>query len=160
MKKKFQQKHVIDLLFPIMLWAVLLICSIFTIILGIHFYQESTKRISSTYEIRTVLSYVREKIHQADSGQAVSVGFLGNTQSLILQQYSGEQSYTTYIYAYNDALWELTALGEAALSPEDGTKIFDIADFTITEKASGIYTFSCTDADGHTVSATVSTICH
>lgn len=160
MKGISTQKHMIDLLFPIMLWAVLLICSIFTIVLGIHFYQESTERISSTYEVRTVLSYVREKIHQADAEHAVSLGFLGDTESLILKQYSGEQLYITYIYAYEDALFELTTIDGVTLSPKDGTKIFDVDDFTITEDASGVYTFSCTDADGHMISTTVSTVCH
>lgn len=160
MKGVSNQKHMIDLLFPIMLWAVLLICSIFTVILGIHFYQGSTERISSNYEIRTVLSYVREKIHQADTANAVSLGFLGETESLILEQYSGEQLYKTYIYAYDDALWELTTQDGITLSPKDGTKLFDVKNFRIAENAPGVYTCSCTDAAGRMVSTTVSTVCH
>lgn len=160
MKDGANQKHMIDLLFPILLWTVLLICSIFTIVLGIHFYQKSTERISSTYEVRTVLSYVREKIHQADTEAAVSLGFLDDTESLILKQHSGNQIYNTYIYAYENALFELTTLDGVTLSPKDGTKILDVDGFTIVEESPGIFTFSCTDTAGHVVSTTVATICH
>ena len=48
-------KHKLDLLFPMMLWSVLLICSVFTILIGIHFYENTNERISSNYETRTLL---------------------------------------------------------------------------------------------------------
>ena len=72
MKGVSNHKHMIDILFPIMLWAILLICSVFAMILGIHFYEKTTNRISSNYETRTALSYLREKIHQNDQCESIS----------------------------------------------------------------------------------------
>ena len=158
MKGISNKKHTIDLLFPILLWAVLLICPIFTVLLGIHFYEKTTDRITSNYETRTALSYLREKIHQNDESDAISIGTLGEVESLIIEQTYGDKLYKTYIYSYENALWELMAQDGLSVSPTDGTKILDVKGFSMEETAPGIFVFSCTNEIGQTVSTTVSTI--
>lgn len=152
-------KHKLDLLFPMMLWGVLLICSVFTILLGIHFYENTNERISSNYETRTALSYMREKIHQNDAAGAISIGNLDASDSLIIEQTYNDKTYYTYIYAYENALWELMVQDGIEVSPEDGTKIMDVSDFTMREIRPGVFHFSCKNATGKEVSATISSVC-
>ena len=158
MKGVSSRKHMIDLLFPIMLWAVLLICSVFSIILGIHFYEKTTNRISSNYETRTALSYMKEKIHQNDLYNSVSIGSFDHCESLILEQESEGHLYKTYIYVYENALWEVTVQDGVSISAKDGTKILDVTDFSMSETTPGLFTFSCTNHLGRTVSTSVSTM--
>ena len=158
MKGVSSRKHMIDLLFPIMLWAILLICSVFAMILGIHFYEKTTNRISSNYETRTALSYLREKIHQNDQCESISIGSLDDAQALVFEQTYGDTLYKTYIYEYENALWELMVQDGVQASLKDGTKILDVEDFSMEETSPGIFTFSCTNQAGNTVTATVTSV--
>ena len=158
MKGVSHRKHMIDVIFPIMLWAILLICSILAIILGIHFYEQTTARISSNYETRTALSYLREKIHQNDQYQSISIGSFDETEALVFEQVYGNSLYQTYIYEYENALWEITLQDGVLASCEDGTKILDVKDFSMEESAPGIFIFTCTNEAGKTVSITVASV--
>ena len=158
MKGVLGRKHMIDVLFPIMLWAVLLICSVFAMVLGIHFYEKTTNRISSTYETRTALSYLREKIHQNDQNQSISIGSFDETEALIFEQTYGDKLYKTYIYEYENALWELMLQDGVQASCKDGTKILDVREFSMKEISPGIFIFSCTNEAGKPSTITVTSI--
>ena len=151
-------KHKLDLLFPILLFGCLSICAVFTILIGIHFYEDTTERISSNYESRTALSYLREKIHQNDENGNISLGTLAGNDSLIIRHNYNENLYYTYIYVYENALWELIIQDGVEVSPKDGTKILDVSDFRMEESAAGRFHFSYTNADGHTVTSTVTAL--
>lgn len=153
-------KHKLDLLFPFMLWGALLVCCVLTILMGIHFYENTNERISATYESRTALSYLREKIHQNDEHRNISLGTLNGNDSLIIQQSYNEKTYFTYIYVYEHALWELMAQDGISVSPEDGTKILEVQDLQMEEPEPGRFHFSYTDTDGHKITASVSTLSH
>lgn len=153
-------KHKLDLIFPILLWGMLLICAVFTILVGIHFYENTTERISNNFDARTALSYLREKIHQNDEDGSISLGQFADQDSIIIQQTINETIYYTYIYAYENALWELTAQEGIDLSPSDGTKIIDVKDFHMEEISSGHFYFSCKNQDGYEISTKVSAISH
>lgn len=158
MKGVSNRKHMIDILFPIMLWAILLICSVFAMILGIHFYEKTTNRISSNYETRTALSYLREKIHQNDQCESISISSFDGAEALVFEETYGDLLYRTYIYEYENALWELMVQDGVNASLKDGTKILDVDDFSMKETSSGIFTFSCTNQAGNTVTATVTSV--
>lgn len=153
-------KHKLDLLFPILLFGCLSICAVFTILVGIHFYEDTSDRIASNYESRTALSYLREKIHQNDENGNISLGTFEGNDCLIIEQTYEDKFYYTYIYAYENALWELTVQDGIDVSPEDGTKILDVAGFYMEESETGRFHFTYTNADGRTITSTVSALTH
>ena len=151
-------KHKLDLLFPIMLWGSLLICCVFSILIGIRFYERTTDQISATYESRTALSYLREKIHQNDEYGNISLGTLDGVDSLIIEQTYHDKIFYTYIYAYENALWELMVQDGIDVSPKDGTKILEVTDLTMEESAKGLFQFTYTNPEGQIIRSSVSVL--
>lgn len=151
-------KHKLDLLFPMLLWGALLICCVFSILIGIRFYERTTDQISATYESRTALSYLREKIHQNDENGNISLGTLDGVDSLIIEQTYHDKIFFTYIYAYENALWELMVQDGIDVSPKDGTKILEVTDLKMKESAKGLFQFTYTNPDGRSITSTVSVL--
>ena len=62
-----------------------------------------------------------------------------------------DETYLTYIYPYEDQLFELSVKEGIPVSPELGEKLLDVEDFSITEKGSGFLEFSASDSSGSRV---------
>ena len=90
-----------------------------------------------------------EKLHHADSSDAIVAGtFDGQDAILIRQEYSG-QSYVTYLYAYDGYLRELFIKEGVAASAGDGREILATDGFSFEESRDGLFHLSCTDSDGN-----------
>lgn len=144
--------HVIDFLFAAALFGVFLVSSVMVIAVGAGAYRNITEKSQEDYTLRTSLSYVNEKLRQADSNGALSVGTVGdNTALMLTQDYDGE-SYTTYIYEYNGSLCELFTKSDAPADPDYGTPLLTLSDFGIERLADALYRVSITTEDGMTSS--------
>lgn len=144
--------HVIDFLFAAALFGVFLVSSVMVIAVGAGAYRNITEKSKEDYTLRTSLSYVHEKLRQADSNGALSVGTVGDGPALVLtQDYDGE-SYTTYIYEYNSSLCELFTKSDAPADPDYGTPLLTLLDFGIERLADALYRVSITTEDGRTSS--------
>ena len=119
-KEYTERKHVIDFLFPLALFFALAASSVALVVLASGSYSRQVHTSEDSYASCTALSYVTEKLHQADSSDAIDSGtFDGQDAILIRQEYSG-QSYVTYLYAYDGYLRELFIKEGVAASPGDG----------------------------------------
>lgn len=144
--------HVIDFLFAAALFGVFLVSSVMVIAVGAGAYRNITEKSQEDYTLRTSLSYVNEKLRQADSNGALSVGTVGDSPALMLtQDYDGE-SYTTYIYESNGSLCELFTKSDAPAYPDYGTPLLTLSDFGIERLADALYRVSITTEDGMTSS--------
>ena len=74
--------HVIDFLFAAALFGVFLVSSVMVIAVGAGAYRNITEKSQEDYTLRTSLSYVNEKLRQADSNGALSVGMVGGNTAL------------------------------------------------------------------------------
>ena len=102
--------------------------------------------------LRTSLSYVSEKLRQADSEGALSIGTVRDSISLALkQEYRGE-SYTTYIYEFDGSLCELFIRSDASAEPEYGTRLLELSDFQVERLADALYRVSIVTEDGKNAS--------
>ncbi|MDD2978650.1 MAG: DUF4860 domain-containing protein [Hespellia sp.] len=156
MQSKNEKKHVIDFLFPIALLFVFAASSFVVILLAANVYSKTTAASQEHYETRTPLSYVAEKIRQADEGGGVAVGDFNGLDALILTQKYGGQKFITYIYAYEGELMELFIQDGVKASPASGTGIMEVEAFHVGETRPGIFQFSCTSAEGSTLTSYVS----
>ena len=103
-KEYTERKHVIDFLFPLALFFALAASSVALVVLASGSYSRQVHTSEDSYTSCTALSYVTEKLHQADNSDAIDAGtFDGQDAILIRQEYSG-QSYVTYLYAYDGYL--------------------------------------------------------
>ena len=104
---------------------------------------------------RTALSYISEKIHQGDSGDAVHLGTFDGLDALAIQQTVGDDSYTTYIYLYEKELKELFIKDGVQARASAGKTILSISDFSMEELKNGLFSFTCTDENGESASTIV-----
>ena len=136
-----ERKHVIDFLFPLALFFALAASSVALVVLASASYSRQV-HVSKD-------SYVTEKLHHADSSDAIVAGtFDGQDAILIRQEYSG-QSYVTYLYAYDGYLRELFIKEGVAASAGDGREILATDGFSFEESRDGLFHLSCTDSDGN-----------
>ena len=148
--------HTIDMVFILGILAVFGITSFFVIMIGAKQYQATADRMSDNYETRTISSYLEEKMNQNDISGSSAVIQLDSTDALALTQVINEQSYTTYIYAYDGYLWEITVNSDTEISLGNGQKILETGDMAIKALSSNLYQFTITSTIGEDYSLYVS----
>lgn len=88
-------------LFPAALFLVFAVSALCVMLLAAGIYRQSAVETAKNDVSRIPpLSYISEKIHQGDSGDAVHLGTFDGLDALAIQQTVGDDSYTTYIYLY------------------------------------------------------------
>ena len=95
-----QDKHIVDVLFVIGLFCIFALSSIFLISIGANIYRKTVAHMDENFNTRTSLSYVVEKIRQADAEGAVSIGTFEGNPALILSSEVNGIEYHTYIYVF------------------------------------------------------------
>lgn len=151
------KKHMIDFIFPVVLFFVFALCALAVLLLSAGIYQSTTEHSARAYNARTGLSYISEKIHQNDVNGGVRIGTLDGQEALILTQTHEDVEYSTYIYTYNNELKELFLKENATADPTAGTTILDVQDFQMEQLGPHLFQFSCTDGSGEENEITVAT---
>ena len=148
MREQTERKHVIDFLFPLALFFVLTATSVALVVLASGTYSRQVQDSEDSFVSRTALSYVTEKIHQADEYGAVYAGtFVGQDAIVICQTYS-EQTYMTYLYEYDGYLRELFIQDGVDAKASDGRRILASDSFSFEESQEGLFHLYCTNKDG------------
>lgn len=127
-----QDKHIVDILFVIGLFCIFALSSFFLISIGANIYRKTVAHMDENFNTRTSLSYVVEKVRQADAEGAVSIGtFEGNPAVILSSEVNGIE-YHTYIYEYQGMLKELMERSDISLSATAGQDILAMDRFEIT----------------------------
>ncbi len=143
--------HTTDLLFTLGLFCVFAASAFILVMIGIQVYQSTVAHMQDTYSTRTAISYVAEKLRQHDAAGAVAMGEVEGAPALVLSDQLGDSTYLTYIYAGDDALYELTVREGTEVTAAMGDEILQVKDFTITDAGDGFYEFSAAGSEGQTV---------
>lgn len=151
-----ERKHVIDFLFPLALLFVLAATSVALVVLASGTYSRQVRESEDSFSSRTVLSYVTEKLHQADSSDSIIAGNFDGQDAIVIRQNYSDQSYVTYLYAYDGYLRELFIREDVSASAADGRKILATDGFSFDETADGLFHLYCTNQDGTTSDTYVS----
>ena len=128
-----QDKHIIDVLFVIGLFCLFALSSIFLITIGANIYRKTVSHMNENFNTRTSLSYVTEKIRQADESGAISLGTLDGNPTLILSSKTDDTIYHTYIYEYQGMLKELLERSDVSLQASAGQDIMDVEKFEMVK---------------------------
>ena len=102
------------------------------------------------YEVRTVTSYLREKVRQNDSDAAISVETINGTKALCLKNTINDIVYNTFIYYYGGSLRELYVQDGSSYSLDSGQRIVEIGGLDMTETTDKMITVTITDTSGGT----------
>lgn len=147
--------HLIDFLFPAALLFVFAFSAVSVILLATGIYRDTVNHSSRSYTAQTALAYLTEKVHQNDGNGTIEAGTFEGCPALIFRQSYHDSDYSTYIYAYGQELRELFVKDGTPAELSDGKAILEIRDLEVSDLGDGLFVFSCTDTDGHTVRAVV-----
>lgn len=144
--KPRNRTHVTDILFTLSLFCLFTACAFLVVLTGIQVYRTTVSDMEDNYSSKTALSYVTEKIRQHDFAGGVSVVSLKGENALVLKDPADGETYLTYIYAYEDYLWELSVKEGTPVSRDMGQKIIQVQDFSIEKKENGFFELSASDS--------------
>lgn len=152
------KKHVIDFLFPILLFLTFAASSLVLILLAANIYQKTTKMADANYENRTALTYISEKIHQNDAYGQISIETFHGKDSLRICQTFNQTAYQTYIYEEDGMLKELFLKEGVDSQDADGRSVMQIKNLQMRKIKPGLFSFSCSTGDGDTIQTTCSVL--
>ena len=148
MREQTERKHVIDFLFPLALLFVLTATSVALVVLASGTYSRQVQDSEDSFVSRTALSYVPEKIHQADEYGAVYAGTFDGQDAIVICQTYSEQTYMTYLYEYDGYLRELFIQDGVDAKASDGRRILASDSFSFEKSQEGLFHLYCTNKDG------------
>ena len=153
MSRLKQRRHMVDFLFALALFCVFAATALLVVLIGARVYKSTVDGMNINFERRTSLAYVSTKIRQFDRNGAVSIDDLDGIPTLLMRQNFGESSYLTMVYYHDGALRErslneLLIVEGDGISPDDGSIIMYLQDFSMSELEPGVFRFSSVDKNG------------
>ena len=110
-----RQKHMVDKMFLILLFATFAVCAFTLIMVGANVYSHTASAMNDNYEKRIDISYVTEKIKQWDEQNSISIGTFHNKTALIhTEKMQGEQIVPAkgFEIKEEDQMYGITITGE------------------------------------------------
>lgn len=138
----------IDTVFLVCLFLLFTVTAFLLVLVGARQYQATADAMDENYELRTVSSYLREKVHQHDTDAGVAVVELDGTDALMLNSRLDDKTYHTYIYYCDGALRELFVGEDAVYSLKTGQEIIALKGFSPKLLHTGLLEVTVTDTDG------------
>lgn len=131
-----------QLIFVMLLFLIIVILSVMIILHGQNIYKNINDDRSRNFEKRVSLSYVANKLRQSDKENSVRMEDHRNIHALVISEVYDEDNYETWIYYYNNGLYELFTAEGIPFNPDDGMKIMDIDSFSIERLNDKLYKFT------------------
>lgn len=136
------RKFSFHFIFILMLYLLIVVFSLMIILLGKDIYSSINNDRQANYERRVSLSYVANKIRQNDKSGMVRIESLnGENAVVITEDYDGEL-YETWIYYYDNAIYEMFTDAGIRFNLEDGMKVLESEGFKIEELKNNLYKFT------------------
>lgn len=123
MKLRFQEKHVIDIIFVLALFAMFAFSALTLIVMGADIYKDIVNEMDQSYRSRTESAYIVEKIRSADAEGRVGICNFEGSDALVIKDEIARRSVCTYIYSYEGSLRELCTDPSYGLMPRDGNRL-------------------------------------
>ena len=157
MFKLKSRSHQADSFFVMLLFFLFALTAFILVLIGVKQYKSTANAMNYNYEVRTVTSYLREKVRQNDSDAAISVETINGTKALCLKNTINDIVYNTFIYYYNGSLRELYVQDGSSYSLDSGQRIVEIGGLDMTETTDKMITVTITDTSGGTTAPSIPT---
>ena len=139
------RQFTVQFVFVMLLFLTIVIMSVMIIILGKNVYLSINEDRSDSYQTRVSLSYVANKIRQSDADGAVDIKDLNGNPAIVLNETYDGSEYETWIYHYDDYLWEFFGDKGMEFNESDGMKVLEVENFNIEKVSDGLFKMSVTD---------------
>ncbi|MBQ0042648.1 MAG: DUF4860 domain-containing protein [Lachnospiraceae bacterium] len=125
MRSKKENRHVVDVLFVVILFCIFAFCSLILVVFGAEVYEKTMEHMDNNYIERTAYAYISEKIRQNDMKDAVSVEQFGDDDAIFLKNNYADKDYYTVLYVDDGWLKELFTADPYLLGAKAGTSIYE-----------------------------------
>ncbi len=126
------EKHIVDILFVVSLFALYTICILIISIIGINLYINGTQVSEENYAIRTSTLYLTEKARQNNIENGIEVKELFDDSALVLTQEINGQYYENWIYLEEGYLTEVLVVQGAQILPRTGQNIMPLQSLALS----------------------------
>ncbi|KAF5042244.1 DUF4860 domain-containing protein [Sedimentibacter saalensis] len=140
--KNFSKQFSFQFVFIMLLFLIIVILSVMIIVLGKNIYVNINEDRDSNYELRVSLSYIANKIRQSDKQGTVEIRNYENNNAVVINETYDDENYETWIYFYDNAIYEMFTDENATFLPEEGMKIVDCDSLEITKIKDNLYKFA------------------
>ncbi len=144
-KQNYSKQFSFQFIFIMLLFLIIVILSVMIIISGKNIYENINRDRINNYELRVSLSYIANKVRQSDKTNTVSLKTLNDENAVVINEVYEDANYETWIYFYNNAIYEILTDENSAFNMEDGMKIIDIDSFDILEIKDNLYKFTASN---------------
>ncbi len=117
----------VSLLFVILLFFMLALCTLFTILTGAKGYENMRERSETSYKEQTAFAYISNKVRQTDVAGAVFTKEIDGENVLVLEQLYGNTMYHSYVFfdKKTGTLRELFCEKDSELGPANADEILE-----------------------------------
>lgn len=129
-----EQRHMIDKMFLIVLFATFAVCAFGIIMIGAQVYSHTASAMNDDYEKRIDISYVTEKVRQWDEQKSIEITTFHKKTALMHVEKIDGMTYLTYIYQEDGALRELMVRKGLDTKKMQGEKITSAKGFMVSKK--------------------------
>jgi hypothetical protein len=120
------KKHVVNVMFTVLLLGVFALAAIFVAVLGAEVYQSSAAKMQANFDTRTSLVYIAEKVRQSASTDFDVRDLDGSPALVVTESYDDGNDYETWIYATSGKLYETTVQAGTEVAAGSGQAIMDM----------------------------------
>lgn len=131
-----------------LLFLTIVILSVMIILLGKNIYSVINEERDANYEKRVSLSYVANKIRQSDKKNSVRIESLNGKNAVVINDTYDGEVYETWIYFYDNAIYEMFTDAGSEFNPDDGMRILDVESLNIEKLKDNLYKFTVKSNEG------------
>ena len=117
-------------------------CMFFVLLSGAKLYKNVSGVMEEQFSVNTCVSYMTAKVRHYDTVDAVSIGKIGDVESLLLEEEISDKIYVTYLYCADGNLMELFCSSDMEVAPSDGQIIMPLERLDF-DMENGLLFFSC-----------------
>ena len=127
MKERSFQK-LTDLM-ALLVFGIFALCVLLVLLSGADVYRRLEDAGQSQYHRRTAVQYIITRVRQ---GQSVHTEDFSGVEALVFPETINGRDYVTRVYCHDGYLRELFTPEAGSFSPEDGEKLIEMADLSLS----------------------------
>lgn len=132
-------------IFIMLLFLLIVFLSVMIILLGNDVYSGINKDREENYQKMVSLSYVANKIRQNDKEGSVRIDSLQGKNAVVINEVYDGVEYETWIYFYNNGIYEMFTDANMEFNLEDGMRILNVESFKIEKLKDNLYKFTASN---------------
>ncbi len=122
------KKHNIDIMFLMILFLIFTFSAVSVLLMAVNSYRSVVNANEEGSNARAAMAYIKEVVRKNDDTGVIAISNIDGVNCLEIRQ----DGYSSYIYAYDGYLMELTAKDTAGATVDFGDKIIKVNSFDIS----------------------------